>query len=74
MRQLKKVGLIEMGFPYYGWLTAIQSTPVHIATQLGKSQIFYGEDGEVEYGGSTETDKTSIYDVAYMERIYLMGG
>lgn len=74
MRQLNKVGLIEMGFPYYGWLTAVQSTPVRIATQLGKSQIFYGKNGEVKYRGSTETDKTSIYDVANMERIYLMGG
>lgn len=74
MRILNKVGLVEMGFPYYGWLTAIQSTPVRIAKQLGIGLIFYGEDGEVEYGGTTETTKSPIYDVEYMKRVYLEGG
>lgn len=74
MRNLNKVGLVEMGFPYYGWLIAIQAAPVRIATQLGIGLIFYGEDGEVEYGGSTETDKNPIYDVQYMKKIYLEGG
>lgn len=74
MRALNRVGLIEMGFPYYGWLIAIQSAPVRIANQLGIGLIFYGEDGEVEYGGTTETDKNPIYNVQYMKKIYLEGG
>lgn len=74
MRILNRVGLLEMGFPYYGWLTAIQAGVVRMASQLGISLIFYGEDGEVEYGGSTETDKNPIYDVQYMKKIYLEGG
>lgn len=74
MRTLNRAGLVEMGFPYYGWLIAIQSAPVRMANQLGIGLIFYGEDGEVEYGGSTETDKNPIYDVQYMQRIYLEGG
>ena len=74
MRTLNKTGFIEMGFPYYGWLIAIQATPVRIAAQLGIDLIFYGEDGEVEYGGSTETDKNPIYDINYMKKVYLEGG
>lgn len=74
MKVLNKVGFVEMGFPYYGWLTAIQSAPVRIAHQLGIGLILYGEDGEVEYGGSTETEQTPIYDVSYMKKIYLEGG
>lgn len=74
MRILNRVGLVEMGFPYYGWLTAIQAAPVRMANRLGIGLIFYGEDGEVEYGGSTETDKNPIYDVQYMKKIYLEGG
>ena len=74
MRTLNRVGLVEMGFPYYGWLTAIQSAPVRMANRLCIGLIFYGEDGEVEYGGSTETDKNPIYDVHYMKKIYLEGG
>jgi len=74
MRHLNRVGFIEMGFPYYGWLIAIHSAPVRMAQQLGIGLIFYGEDGEVEYGGTTETDKNPIYDVRYMKKIYLEGG
>jgi len=74
MRLLNRLGFIEMGFPYYGWLIAIQAAPVRIAAQLGIGLIFYGEDGEVEYGGSTETDRNPVYDVAYMKKIYLEGG
>ena len=74
MRILNRVGFIEMGFPYYGWLIAIQAGVVRMANQLGLGLIFYGEDGEVEYGGSTETDKNPIYDVQYMKKVYLEGG
>lgn len=74
MRALNRWGLIEMGFPYYGWLISIQATPVRLAAQFGIGLVFYGEDGEVEYGGTTETDKNPIYDVQYMKKVYLEGG
>ncbi len=74
VRKLNRRGLVDMGFPYFGWLTAMQAAPVRMAVRLGIGLIFYGEDGEVEYGGSIETDKNPIYDVAYMKKIYLEGG
>lgn len=74
MRTLNKIGFIEMGFPYYGWLIAIQAIPVRLACQFGINLIFYGEDGEVEYGGSTQTSKDPIYSVDYMKKVYLEGG
>jgi N-acetyl sugar amidotransferase len=74
MRVLNRVGLVEMGFPYYGWLIAIQAGVIRMANQLGIGLIFYGEDGEVEYGGTTETDKNPIYNVQYMKKVYLEGG
>ena len=74
MRVLNKLGFIEMGFPYYGWLTSINIAPIKIALAHGINLIFYGEDGEVEYGGSTETSKKSIYDTEYQKRVYLEGG
>lgn len=74
MRALNKHGFIEMGFPYYGWLISIQSAVVKMASKLGLSLIFYGEDGEVEYGGSDATNNAPIYDVDYMKKIYLEGG
>jgi N-acetyl sugar amidotransferase len=74
MRVLNKAGFIEMGFPYYGWLVAIQAAVVRMAVSLSIPLIFYGEDGEVEYGGSTETKNVALYDIDYMRRIYLEGG
>jgi N-acetyl sugar amidotransferase len=74
MRRLNKAGFIEMGFPYYGWLIAIHTAVIHVAKGFGIGLIFYGEDGEVEYGGSTETAKNPIYDVHYQKKIYLEGG
>jgi hypothetical protein len=38
------------------------------------SLIFYGEDGEVEYGGTTETKQNPIFDIEYTKRVYLEGG
>lgn len=74
MRVLNKEGFMKIGFPYYGWLVAIQSCVVKMAYKLGIKLIFYGEDGEVEYGGTTETTHTPIYDVSYMKKIYLEAG
>ena len=74
MRALNRTGFIEMGFPYYGWLISIQSAVVKMAIKMGIGLIFYGEDGEVEYGGTIKTAESPIYDVQYMRDIYLEGG
>lgn len=74
MRVLNRTGFTEMGFPYYGWLIAIHTAVIRAAIGFGIGLIFYGEDGEVEYGGSTETSKNPIYDVHYQKKVYLEGG
>ena len=74
MRILNRQGFIEKGFPYFGWLVAIQAAVVRLAVNLKIPLLFYGEDGEVEYGGSTESKTRAMYDIAYMKRIYLEGG
>lgn len=74
MRTLCKVGFETLGFPYYGWLVAIFTSVARIATNFDIGLIFYGEDGEVEYGGSTETKTNPIYNFEYEKRIYLEGG
>ena len=74
MQKLNKAGFIEKGFPYYGWLISMQAAVVTTAAKFNIPLIFYGEDGEVEYGGSTETKLRSGYSVQYMKKIYLEGG
>ena len=74
MRRFNKYGFIEKGFPYYGWLTAILSGVIRTAVNFKIPLIFYGEDGEVEYGGSKETSTKPMYDINYQKKIYLEGG
>jgi len=74
MRRMNRLGFIEKGFPYYGWLTAIMTAVIRIAINFKIPLIFYGEDGEVEYGGSTESKYKPIYDIHYMKKVYLEGG
>lgn len=72
--RLNKYGFMEKGFPYYGWLIAIKTAVIRTAVNFKIPLIFYGEDGEVEYGGSIESKNKAIYDIEYMKRIYLEGG
>ncbi len=74
MRRFNRYGFIEKGFPYYGWLTTILSSVVRVALNFNIPLIFYGEDGEVEYGGSTESKSRALFDIDYMKRVYLEGG
>ena len=74
MRQLNRIGFEEMGFPYYGWLIAIHTAVIRVAKAFDIHLLFYGEDGEVEYGGSTETAHDPVYGMDYQRRIYLEGG
>jgi len=74
MQKLNKIGFVEKGFPYYGWLIAIKTAVIQTAMNFNIPLIFYGEDGEVEYGGSTESKNKPLYDIEYMKRVYFEGG
>ena len=72
--RLNKYGFIEKGFPYYGWLIAIMTACIRTAVNFKIPLMFYGEDGEVEYGGSSKSKDKALYDIEYMKNIYLEGG
>lgn len=74
MRRLDRLGFETVGFPYYGWLTAILTAVIRVAITFETSLIFYGDDGEVEYGGTTSTRDQPWFDTAYMRDVYLEGG
>jgi len=74
MQKLNKIGFIEKGFPYYGWLIAIQSAVIRTAINFNIPLLFYGEDGEVEYGGSTETKNNSLLSIDYQKKVWFEGG
>ncbi len=74
MRELNKVGLIDKGFPYYGWLISIFTSILQIAVSMNIDLIVYAEDGEVEYGGSDLTKNQPFFDASYTKKIYFEGG
>ena len=74
MRHLDLQGFIKMGSPYWGWMTAIHTAVIRTACKLGLELIIYGEDGETEYGGSSETKNQSLISIEYQKRIWLEGG
>ena len=74
MRKLNLIGFEYLGFPYYGWLIAIHTAVLKIAINFDIKLIFYGEDGELEYGGTTQTNKDIFYGVEYQKKIYLENG
>lgn len=71
MRALNRKGLLEYGQPYFGWLTAMVLTPLKVASQMNIPFIMYGEEGEVEYGGSVALKNTPVYTIDDTIRYYL---
>jgi N-acetyl sugar amidotransferase len=74
MRKLNKLGFIEKGFPYYGWLITITTVPLIVANRFNIPLIFWGEEGEVEYGGSTELKNKGIFNIEFIKKVYLESG
>lgn len=73
MHALNRIGLLEQGRPLYGWQIPLQVALLRVSLAFNIPFIMYGEDGEVEYGGSTESKNSWSYSPAYAKRIYLSG-
>lgn len=73
LRRINKIGLNQFGIPMLGWQIAVQCYIPKLAAQMGISLILYGEDGEVEYGGTTISKDSFSYSVEYSKNIYLAG-
>ena len=71
MRDLNKLGFIDKGFPYYGWLISIFTSVLQIAVSMNIDLIVYAEDGEVEYGGSNLTKDKPFFDATYTKKFIL---
>ena len=71
MRALDKIGFLKYGQGYYGWLIAIHTAVLRVAEKFNISLVFYSEDGEVEYGGSSEKKDEGVYGIDYMRKAYL---
>jgi N-acetyl sugar amidotransferase len=72
--RLNKYGFLEKGFPYYGWLIAIWTAVIKTSINFNIPLIFQGEDGEIEYGGTSENKNKALFDVSTIKKIYLSDG
>jgi N-acetyl sugar amidotransferase len=63
-KKLTKASFLEMGDPFQPFIFGQYSAPFRVAVQYDIELVFYGEDGEVEYGGAMEhADRASLsYD------------
>lgn len=71
MRTLDRIGFLDHGQGYFGWLVSIHTAVLRIAKNFSISLIFYSEDGEVEYGGLSERKNQPTYGIDYMKKAYL---
>jgi N-acetyl sugar amidotransferase len=58
-RAMTKAAFLEMGDPFQPFIYGQYSAPFRTALQYNISLVFYGEDGEVEYGGAMELSNRS---------------
>ena len=71
MSILDRIGFLDYGQGYYGWMIAVHSAPSIIASLLNIKLIFYGEDGEVEYGGTNKYKYKPIYKIDHQKKVFL---
>ena len=71
MRDLNKLGFKHKGFPYYGWLISAFTSVLQLAVSMNIDSIIYGEDGEVEYGGSDLTKNKPFFD-AFIQKKFVL--
>ena len=71
-RRLMRDSLIEIGDPFQPFIYGQTNFPARMAIQYGISLIMDGEDGEAEYGGSTESGGET-FDLEEQKKYWFSG-
>ena len=72
-REINKKCFIEQGRPLNGWTSCVQSVMFKFATNFRIPLVMFGEEGETEYGGTTEMRYVPYYDADYAIKVYTEG-
>lgn len=72
-REINKYGFVEQGRPLLSWTSCLNSVMFRMASDYKVPLIMFGEEGETEYGGSTELRYTPYYDIDFAIDIYTYG-
>jgi len=71
--RIGRKGLVEQGQPLIAWIMNVQTVVFRIACLFRIPFVMFGEEGEVEYGGTTKLKDRACYDLEDSVRIYLSG-
>lgn len=69
-QQISRRGFIEAGQPLISWITSVQVAVIKAAMKFNVPFIMFGEEGETEYGGSSELKYKPFYDLKHSLEIY----
>jgi N-acetyl sugar amidotransferase len=71
--QIARTAFIEQGQPLMAWIMSVQTTIFRCAVLFNLPFVMFGEEGEVEYGGSTKLKHKACYELEDSIKIYLSG-
>lgn len=71
--KINKYGFVEQGRPLLGWTSCLNSVMFRLAVAFDIPLIMFGEEGETEYGGTTELRYKPYYDTDFAINIYTYG-
>ena len=72
-QEINRFGFVEQGRPMLSWTSCLNSVMFRLAVEFEIPLIMFGEEGETEYGGSTEMRYTPYYDSDFAIKIYTEG-
>lgn len=72
-QEINKYGFVEQGRPLLSWTMCLNSVMFQLATAFRIPLIMFGEEGETEYGGTTELRYKPYYDTKFAIEIYTYG-
>ena len=62
-RLLSRLSTEYLGDPFQAFVYGVKAYPVRMALKYNIPLVFYGENGEVEYGGDMKNSNTFMHDV-----------
>lgn len=72
-RRIARRSFEEQGQPLLAWIISVQTAVFRVAVQFQVPFVMFGEEGEVEYGGSNRLKNRPFYDLDDAIGMYLSG-
>ena len=72
-RKLARLGLEFYGDPFLPFIYGQLAWPMHVAKRFGIKLVFFGENGEAEYGGDPSANDRPSWNEKDWQRVYMKG-